>query len=1085
MLLSVYIKMNTTIKKKNILKLKEKLFNSKQSIKIKKKMKKIVLTKRLNEDFIDILGELSDIMIRKGEPFRAKAYGNAMEEIIKYDQDILSIKQLENIKGIGKTILDKLNEYVKTGKIQLLEKEKNNPINILTKVYGIGPKKAKQFVELGIESIDDLKNNNNNEIEKMLTENIKTGLKYFDDIEKRIPRQEIEKYKLLLDEIFNESSALVNAKFDIVGSYRRGNKTSGDIDIIITNSKDDKQIFKNVIDILIKKNIIIEILSRGNVKCLTICKIPNEIPRRVDFLYSPPDEYYFALLYFTGSKVFNTLQRQKALDLGYTLNEHGLYEIHKGIKGNKVNQEFISEKSIFDFLKMDYCSPEKRNNTHCIKNKSNFTQLSELELTNIIKKANQEYYCNNKSIMTDNEYDSLIEFFKKKFPNNNIVNEGHTKCIITKNKVKLPYEMWSMDKIKPDSKALDNWISKFKGPYILSCKLDGVSGLYTTEGDVPKLYTRGNGIIGQDVSHLIPFLKLPEKKNIVLRGEFIISKKVFQEKYNNFSNPRNFVAGVINQKKNEIDKFNDIDFVIYEVIKPITCKLDGVSGLYTTEGDVPKLYTRGNGIIGQDVSHLIPFLKLPEKKNIVLRGEFIISKKVFQEKYNNFSNPRNFVAGVINQKKNEIDKFNDIDFVIYEVIKPILKPYEQMLYLKNNIKIPVNIVRHSKVSKVYNDLLSELLLAWKDNYEYEIDGVICNDNNIYERTNTNPEHAFAFKMIATEQIIETKIIDVIWNPSKDGYLKPRIKIEPIILGGTKIKYATGFNAKFIKDNNIGIGSIVKIIRSGDVIPHIIEVVKSCKSPKMPEVEYVWNSTNIDIIIKNKINDSSVQQKNIIGFFTIIGVEGLGSGNIKKIYEAGYDSVPKIIKMDINDFMKIEGFKEKLSNKIYNSIQDKIQNVSLPELMQATNIFGRGFGLKRFKIIIEAYPNVFNDFKNKNVLENLNNISGMANKTSKQFIEKIPEFLLWIKNTKLENKLNFKKKITNHTLNNKKYLLTGFRDKDLIEKLNNVGAEQLNNVSKNMDFVIVKSYDEDTTKINKAKKLNIKIITSEDLINKYF
>ncbi len=983
MLLSVYIKMNTTIKKKNILKLKEKLFNSKQSIKIKKKMKKIVLTKRLNEDFIDILGELSDIMIRKGEPFRAKAYGNAMEEIIKYDQDILSIKQLENIKGIGKTILDKLNEYVKTGKIQLLEKEKNNPINILTKVYGIGPKKAKQFVELGIESIDDLKNNNNNEIEKMLTENIKTGLKYFDDIEKRIPRQEIEKYKLLLDEIFNESSALVNAKFDIVGSYRRGNKTSGDIDIIITNSKDDKQIFKNVIDILIKKNIIIEILSRGNVKCLTICKIPNEIPRRVDFLYSPPDEYYFALLYFTGSKVFNTLQRQKALDLGYTLNEHGLYEIHKGIKGNKVNQEFISEKSIFDFLKMDYCSPEKRNNTHCIKNKSNFTQLSELELTNIIKKANQEYYCNNKSIMTDNEYDSLIEFFKKKFPNNNIVNEGHTKCIITKNKVKLPYEMWSMDKIKPDSKALDNWISKFKGPYILSCKLDGVSGLYTTEGDVPKLYTRGNGIIGQDVSHLIPFLKLPEKKNIVLRGEFIISKKVFQEKYNNFSNPRNFVAGVINQKKNEIDKFNDIDFVIYEVIKPI------------------------------------------------------------------------------------------------------LKPYEQMLYLKNNIKIPVNIVRHSKVSKVYNDLLSELLLAWKDNYEYEIDGVICNDNNIYERTNTNPEHAFAFKMIATEQIIETKIIDVIWNPSKDGYLKPRIKIEPIILGGTKIKYATGFNAKFIKDNNIGIGSIVKIIRSGDVIPHIIEVVKSCKSPKMPEVEYVWNSTNIDIIIKNKINDSSVQQKNIIGFFTIIGVEGLGSGNIKKIYEAGYDSVPKIIKMDINDFMKIEGFKEKLSNKIYNSIQDKIQNVSLPELMQATNIFGRGFGLKRFKIIIEAYPNVFNDFKNKNVLENLNNISGMANKTSKQFIEKIPEFLLWIKNTKLENKLNFKKKITNHTLNNKKYLLTGFRDKDLIEKLNNVGAEQLNNVSKNMDFVIVKSYDEDTTKINKAKKLNIKIITSEDLINKYF
>ena len=126
-----------------------------------------------------------------------------------------------------------------------------------------------------------------------------------------------------------------------------------------------------------------------------------------------------------------------------------------------------------------------------------------------------------------------------------------------------------MDKIKPNSKSLSNWISKYGGPYVLSCKLDGVSGLYTTEGSVPKLYTRGNGKIGQDVSHLIPYLKLPKTKNIVVRGEFIVSKKLFEEKYNSFSNSRNFVAGAINQKKIEINKFKDIDFVIYEVIKPI------------------------------------------------------------------------------------------------------------------------------------------------------------------------------------------------------------------------------------------------------------------------------------------------------------------------------------------------------------------------------------------------------------------------------------------------------------------------------------------------------------------------------------
>lgn len=1033
-----------TLKKKLLLKLNQNANISKESIKVNKHlkemkkvkkvkkmktMKKLIIVdnlnptsnttlmkkkiKRFNEEFIDILSELTDIMVSKGEPFRAKAYRDAVEVIIKYDGDITSANQLEGKKGIGKTMLTKLNEYIETGTLQILEKERKNPITVLTKVHGIGPKKAKQLVDIGIESIDDLKKNQTkNEIDDLLTDNIKLGIRYFDDIEKRIPREEIKKYKSILDNLFNENASLVGTQFDIVGSYRRGNKTSGDIDIIITNNKNNKETFKNVIDILIEKNIIIEVLSLGKVKSLTICKLPNEIPRRVDFLYSPPDEYYFALLYFTGSKVFNTLQRQRALDLGYTLNEHGLHKINKGVKGDKVNQKFTSEKSIFDFLEMDYCPPEKRNDTMCIKqldkkedDKKSFSVLSETELSSLIKRANDEYYCNNEPIMSDHEYDLLIEYMKNKYPNNKVIDEGHTACAITKNKVKLPYEMWSMDKIKPNSKSLNNWITKYSGPYVLSCKLDGVSGLYTTEGSVPKLYTRGNGKIGQDVSHLIPYLKLPKTKNIVLRGEFIVSKKLFEEKYNSFSNSRNFVAGAINQKKIEINKFKDIDFVIYEVIKPI------------------------------------------------------------------------------------------------------LKPYEQLVYVNKEIKgeyPDINIVRYGKSDKISEKILSKLLLKWKDNYKYEIDGIICSDNNIYERGNSNPEHAFAFKMIISDQIVETKVLDVIWTPSKDGYLKPRVKIEPVTLGGAKIEYATGFNAKFIKDNKIGIGSIIKIIRSGDVIPHITDVVKSSETPKMPDVEYIWNSTNIDIILENKSDDKIVQQKNISGFFTIIGVEGLGPGNIKKVYNAGYDTIPKIIRMKKDDFMSVEGFKDKLSDKIHIGIQDKIQNVSLPELMQATNIFGRGFGERRFKTILTSYPDIFthfNDIEKKQddkmnlaiILEKLNKISGMADKTSQNFINKLPEFMLWIEETNLENKLiinnpdniNDKNKVKNHPLYKKKYLLTGFRDKKLMEKLDSVGAEQTNTVSKNTYMLIVKSYDEDTGKVTKAKELNIKIMTPEDLNNTYF
>ena len=172
----------------------------------------------------------------------------------------------------------------------------------------------------------------------------------------------------------------------------------------------------------------------------------------------------------------------------------------------------------------------------------------------MIRAANDAYYCYQNPILTDNEYDILREYTIKHFPKNKAVTEGHTKCKmdIVKNKVKLPYEMWSMDKIKPDTGALDKWKKKYSGPYVLSCKLDGVSGLYSTEGDTPKLYTRGNGKVGQDVSHLIQFLRLPKEPNIVIRGEFIVPKDIFIEKYSSrFANPRNFVAGLVNQKKNK------------------------------------------------------------------------------------------------------------------------------------------------------------------------------------------------------------------------------------------------------------------------------------------------------------------------------------------------------------------------------------------------------------------------------------------------------------------------------------------------------------------------------------------------------
>lgn len=150
--------------------------------------------------------------------------------------------------------------------------------------------------------------------------------------------------------------------------------------------------------------------------------------------------------------------------------------------------------------------------------------LTEKQLADILDQSNKAYYNDSENVlMTDNEYDIIKEYMETKYPKNKVLEEIGAP-IQDKNKVKLPYNMPSMDKIKPDTNALTKWKNKYKGPYVLSAKLDGISGLYSTEGDEKKLYTRGNGKIGQDISHLIPYLKLPSTKNITVRGELIMKK---------------------------------------------------------------------------------------------------------------------------------------------------------------------------------------------------------------------------------------------------------------------------------------------------------------------------------------------------------------------------------------------------------------------------------------------------------------------------------------------------------------------------------------------------------------------------------
>ena len=162
------------------------------------------------------------------------------------------------------------------------------------------------------------------------------------------------------------------------------------------------------------------------------------------------------------------------------------------------------------------------------------------------------------------------------------------------------------------------------------------------------------------------------------------------------------------------------------------------------------------------------------------------------------------------------------------------------------------------------------------------------------------------------------MIDVLWNASKDKYLKPRLKINQIDLNGSMVSYVTGFNGKYIYNNKIGPGSTIKIGLSGGVIPHIFEVTK-CTEPKMPVEDYTWSENDVDIILVNGDENETVIKKLMLRFFQILEVDGVKEGTIKQLFDAGYNSISKVLSMEKDDFNKINGFVKKKSEKIYISI----------------------------------------------------------------------------------------------------------------------------------------------------------------------
>ena len=600
----------------------------------------------------------------------------------------------------------------------------------------------------------------------------------------------------------------------------------------------------------------------------------------------------------------------------------------------------------------------------------NYTQE---ELEEILDDASDSYYNTNKLSLSDNEFDFVKEYLLSKYPHSKYKTKvGH----ITNNKVKLPYYMGSMDNLK-EEKKVNNWIKKYEHDYVIMSKLDGISGLLYKNGHILKLFTRGNGVEGKDVSHLIKYFNIPNlnaHSEITIRGEILIKQDIYDKLKTNSANSRSFASGLVNSKKPD--------------------------------------------------------------KNV---------------KY--------------------------LDFVAYEMLYPEFKISEQLKKLK---KMGFNVVKNHSIKNIDFKYLQTTLESYKSTEDYLIDGIIIRHNNNYGYNKSgNPDYAFAFKMLLNEQVEETIVVKVHWNVSKYRKLFPQVQVKKVNIGGVNIEYVSGKSAQFIYKNKIGPGAIIKIARSCDVIPDILEVVTKAKKADMPDSEYEWNETEVDIFSIDNNDDDVCKIKLITDFFKNINVGSMGPGLIQKLYENGYTEIVDILHIKKKDLLEIEGFQETLANKIINNIKIALEKVNLIEIMNASNIFGNGLGKRKLALIFSNIPDVMTHKIDNNLKQKIIMINGFSDISANQFVNNLEEFKLFLKNLKI--KTHNLDSYIEKTQIKKNIVFTGFRNSELEKYLETHKIAVKNTINADTFLLITKDDNSTSSKIKEANKKKIKVVSLKEFL----
>ncbi|MEM0492659.1 MAG: NAD-dependent DNA ligase LigA [Candidatus Thermoplasmatota archaeon] len=565
------------------------------------------------------------------------------------------------------------------------------------------------------------------------------------------------------------------------------------------------------------------------------------------------------------------------------------------------------------------------------------------------------------------------------------------------------------------------------------------------------------------------------------------------------------------------DELRDFDQRIKKTVKNVEYmvepKIDGVSvSLVYKEGVFFRGATRGDGVSGDDITlNLKTIRSLPLRlhtdiiKNAEVRGEVYFPIDEFkkfnkeQEKKGEqvFANPRNAAAGSLHLLDPRLVAQRPLNIFVYTLVAADreIPTQEEALDILRKSGFPVNplIKKARDIEEAIRHC--QYLQDKRDTLNYEIDGAVLKVNSIESQrqlgaTIKHPRWAIAYKFTAKQAT--TKLLDIVVQVGRTGTLTPVAVLEPVKIGGVTVSRATLHNFDELKRKDIRIGDTVLVERSGDVIPQVVKSItekrQGTEKRRLPPRNCPVCNTEVirtedEVAIRCPNRSCPAQLKWRIKHYAsrdAMNIEHLGESTIDKLLDAGLiDSISDIYKLRKEDIMNLEGFKDKSSQNLLDSIE-KSKNQSLNRLIYGLGI--RHVGKYAAQILASTYSSL-DDLSNATIDE-LNNIFGLGEITAESIVtfftnEENRELIKRLKEVGVKTYEEQKK--TGQTLKGKKFVFTGtlesFSRSDASELVKQRGGLVSSSVGKDVDYVVVGK--DPGSKYEKAKKLNLKIIDESE------